>query len=66
MTKVHKFFIMFSGEYQGMTFNNNLVGTTDTLEEARVLLQEIKDEDEEMLGSVPNGYEIREQDIFVP
>jgi hypothetical protein len=66
MTKVHKFFIMFSGEYQGMTFSNNLVGIADTLEEARVLLQEIKDEDEEMLGSVPEGYEIREQDIFVP
>jgi len=66
MNKVHKFFIMFSGEYQGMTFSNNLVGIADTLEEARVLLQEIKDEDEEMLGSVPNGYEIREQDIFVP
>jgi hypothetical protein len=57
---------MFSGEYQGMTFNNNLVGTADTLEEARVLLQEIKDEDKEMFGSVPKGYEIREQDIFVP
>ena len=66
MKKVHKFFIMFSGEYQGMNFSNNLVGIADTLEEARVLLQEIKDEDEEMLGSVPEGYEIRDQDIFVP
>jgi hypothetical protein len=66
MKKDHKFFIMFSGEYQGMTFSNNLVGIADTLEEARVLLQEIKNEDEELYGEVPKGYEIREQDIFNP
>jgi hypothetical protein len=66
MKKDHKFFIMFSGEYQGMTFSNNLVGIADTLEEARVLLQEIKNEDEELYGEVPKGYEIREQDIFTP
>ena len=66
MKTVHKFFIMFSGEYQGIQFHNNLVGTADTIDDAVLLLQEIKDEDKEMIGSVPNGYEIRDQDVFVP
>lgn len=66
MNKVKKYVIFFSGEYDGLSFDKEIVGMADTIDDARVLLQSIKDEDQMMLDQTPTGYYIKEQEFFTP
>ena len=66
MKKVKKYVIFFSGDYQGMSFEKEIVGMADELDDARTLLQNVKDEDQMMLDETPTGYYIKEQEFFVP
>ena len=66
MNKVKKFVIFFSGEYQGIKFDHDIVGMTDDIKDARILLKSIQDEDIMIFGETPDGYYIKEQEFFVP
>jgi hypothetical protein len=67
MKKIKKIFITFTGNYNGTTYVDHIVGVATTMPDAVILKQEIIDEDRDILN-IDNSmnYHIREREFFVP